>query len=145
MRQIGLFLVTCAFLLNPSGCVTPWGKAASLSLVWLGSISQVDSIKCYMDNQGIPVEEEPYIIPEFKEFDCSLGGGKHKNCMKYTKEYDGQMLVYRNCGVLEEKSGCKKDVANVTRCYCSEDYCNTATTLSTLVLGIFFSVLYMVI
>ena len=30
------------------------------------TIHQVDSIKCYMDNQGIPVAEEPYIIPEFK-------------------------------------------------------------------------------
>merc|ERR1711874_950143 len=81
----------------------------TVGLVLSTTISQVNSIKCYMDNQGIPVAEEPYIIPEFKEFDCSLGGGKHKNCMKYTKEYDGEMLIYRNCGVLEEKSGCKTD------------------------------------
>merc|ERR1711874_716708 len=100
----------------------------TVGLVLSTTISQVNSIKCYMDNQGIPVAEEPYIIPEFKEFDCSLGGGKHKNCMKYTKEYDGEMLIYRNCGVLEEKSGCQTDAANVTRCYCSTDYCNKATS-----------------
>merc|ERR1711874_579068 len=81
----------------------------TVGLVLSTTISQVNSIKCYMDNQGIPVAEEPYIIPD-------------------TKEYDGEMLIYRNCGVLEEKSGCQTDAANVTRCYCSTDYCNKATS-----------------
>ena len=50
-----------------------------------------------------------------KEFDCGLGGGKHKNCLKVreatlltpksecfqeTKDVDGHMLTFRNCGVM---------------------------------------------
>ena len=31
--------------------------------------------------------------------------------------------------VREEKSGCKTDLSNITKCYCSEDYCNTASSV----------------
>jgi len=84
------------------------------------------AVKCYVDNQGIPLEEAHGIIAEFKEFDCSLGGGTHQNCLKEIRESDGQMLIYRNCGLLEQRSGCETSAANVTKCYCSEDFCNAA-------------------
>jgi len=90
-------------------------------------ISRTFAVKCYVDNQGIPLEEAHGIIAEFKEFDCSLGGGTHQNCLKEIRESDGQMLIYRNCGLLEQRSGCETSAANVTKCYCSEDFCNAAS------------------
>jgi len=87
------------------------------------------AVKCYVDNQGIPLDEAHGIIAEFKEFDCSLGGGTHQNCLKEIRESDGQMLIYRNCGLLEQRSGCETTAANVTKCYCSEHFCNAAPHL----------------
>lgn len=76
-------------------------------------ISRTFAVKCYVDNQGIPLEEAHGIIAEFKEFDCSLGGGTHQNCLKEIRESDGQMLIYRNCGLLEQRSGCETSAANL--------------------------------
>ena len=30
----------------------------------------------------------------------------------------------------DQKSGCKTDTSNATKCYCSEDYCNSADALA---------------
>jgi len=98
-------------------------------LIFISCLTHTFAIKCYVDNQGIPVEEADGIIAEFKEFDCSLGGGRHQNCLKEIRESDGQMLIYRNCGLLEQRSGCETNAANVTKCYCSEHFCNTATKI----------------
>merc|ERR1719150_553905 len=89
--------------------------------------SNIFTIRCWTDSQGIVVEDSDRILAEFKEFDCGLGGGKHKNCVKETREVDGTWLTFRNCGDIEEKTGCKTDLSNVTKCYCSQDYCNSAS------------------
>ena len=72
MKDWSLCVVAFGMLLNGSGCLALWKETGSLGLVLLGTIRQVDSIKCYTDNQGIPVAEEPYIIPEFKVLLVSL-------------------------------------------------------------------------
>merc|ERR1712126_164365 len=109
--------------------VTMWQWRHWLYLLMVGLTTYTQAIKCYVDNQGIPVEEAGGIIAEFKEFDCSLGEGTHRNCLKRIAESDGQMLIYRNCGLLEEKTGCEIDAANVTRCYCTSDFCNSSPFL----------------
>ena len=37
-----------------------------------------------------------------------------------------RMLTDISCS-REEKTGCKTDLSNVTKCYCSQDYCNSAS------------------
>merc|ERR1712025_360442 len=123
MRMIILTLKTL-LLLNLLLCCQCSRIVPGLVML-ISAPSSVHNIKCYIDTQGIPIEDAPVIIAEFKEFDCALGGGKQKNCLKETKDVDGHRMTFRNCGSVDEKTGCSTDIANVTRCYCAQDYCNS--------------------
>ena len=63
MQQLAHILLVSTVLSMPTDRSLPYDKFGILFAV---KMKPVIGIRCFTDNQGIPVEEAPYIIARFK-------------------------------------------------------------------------------